>query len=88
MNAAGTWKTPYCPKYPGWEKFRGKQLHTGEYKSRDEFIGKHVIVVSGGILAIQLLGEISRSNSQTTGEARRSHDFRKCEFHPIKDGRL
>jgi cation diffusion facilitator CzcD-associated flavoprotein CzcO len=30
INATGTWKTPHCPKYPGWEKFKGRQLHTGE----------------------------------------------------------
>ncbi len=83
INATGTWKTPHCPKYTGWEKFRGKQLHTGEYKSREEFIGKHVIVVGGGISAIQLLGEISEV-TQTTWVARRSPDFRKYEFTPDK----
>lgn len=81
INATGTWKTPHCPKYPGWEKFKGKQLHTGEYKNAEEFIGKHVIVVGGGISAIQLLGEIS-AVTQTTWVARRSPDFRKYEFSP------
>lgn len=81
INATGTWKTPHCPKYPGWEKFKGRQLHTGEYKGAQEFIGKHVIVVGGGISAIQLLGEISEV-SQTTWVARRSPDFRKYEFTP------
>lgn len=79
INATGTWKTPHCPKYPGWEKFQGRQLHTGEYKSAEEFIGKHVIIVGGGISAIQLLGEISEM-TQTTWVARRSPDFRKYEF--------
>lgn len=81
INATGTWKTPHCPKYPGWEKFKGRQLHTGEYKNAQEFIGKHVIVVGGGISAIQLLGEISEV-TQTTWVARRSPDFRKYEFTP------
>ncbi len=83
INATGTWKTPHCPKYPGWEKFKGRQLHTGEYKNAEEFIGKHVIVVGGGISAIQLLGEISEV-TQTTWVARRSPDFRKYEFTPEK----
>ena len=79
INATGTWKTPHCPKYPGWEKFRGRQLHTGEYKNADDFIGKHIIIVGGGISAVQLLGEISKV-TRTTWVARRSPDFRKHEF--------
>lgn len=81
INATGTWKTPHCPKYPGWEKFQGRQLHTGEYKNAQEFVGKHVIVVGGGISAIQLLGEISKV-TKTTWVTRRSPDFRKYEFTP------
>lgn len=81
INATGTWRTPHCPKYPGWEKFQGRQLHTGEYKNAEEFIGKHVIIVGGGISAIQLLGEISEV-TQTSWVARRSPDFRKYEFTP------
>src|SRR5690606_19182336 len=75
------WKTPHCPHYPGWEKFQGKQLHTGEYKNAEEFIGKHVVIVGGGISAIQLLGEISKV-TQTTWVARNPPDFRKYEFTP------
>lgn len=81
INATGTWKTPNCPKYPGWEKFKGRQLHTGEYKNADEFIGKHVIIVGGGISAVQLLGEISKV-TQTTWVTRRPPDFRHYEFSP------
>src|SRR5690606_39801231 len=81
INATGTWKTRHCPKYPGWEKFQGRQLHTGEYKNAQEFVGKHVIVVGGGISAIQLLGEISKV-TKTTWVTRRSPDFRKYEFTP------
>jgi len=79
INATGTWKTPHCPRYPGWKTFRGRQLHTGDYKNAEEFIGKHVMIVGGGISAIQLLGEISKV-TQTTWVARRSPDFRKYEF--------
>lgn len=81
INATGTWKTPNCPRYPGWEKFQGRQLHTGQYKSADEFIGKHVIIVGGGISAVQLLGEVS-AVTRTTWVARRSPDFRVYEFTP------
>lgn len=79
INATGTWKTPFCPKYPGWNTFKGLQLHTGEYKSANDFRGKHVIVVGGGISAVQLLGEISEVTT-TTWVTRREPDFRSYEF--------
>ena len=81
INATGTWKTPHCPRYPGWEKFRGRQLHTGDYKSAQEFEGKHVIIVGGGISAVQMLGEVSRI-TRTTWVTRRPPDFREYEFNP------
>lgn len=81
INATGTWKTPHCPQYPGWEKFKGQQLHTGDYKSADQFSGKHVIVVGGGISAVQLLGEISEV-TETTWVTRRPPDFRNYMFSP------
>lgn len=83
INATGTWKTPHCPKYPGWDRFEGRQLHTGEYKNAEEFIGKHVIIVGGGISAIQLLGEISEV-TKTTWVTRKEPDFRDYEFDPDK----
>src|SRR5699024_6401344 len=79
INATGTWKTPFCPKYPGWARFKGRQLHTGDYKNAEEFIGKHVIIVGGGISAVQLLGEISKLTT-TTWVTRRPPDFRPYEF--------
>jgi thioredoxin reductase len=81
ISATGTWKTPHCPKYPGWEKFQGRQMHTGEYKNAEEFRGKNVIIVGGGISAIQLLGEVSKV-TKTYWIARRPPDFRKYEFTP------
>ena len=83
INATGTWKTPSCPKYPGWEKFQGRQLHTGEYAGAEEFEGKHVIIVGGGISAIQMLDEISRITT-TTWVTRRPPDFREYNFTPEK----
>lgn len=83
INATGTWKTPHCPKYPGWETFVGRQLHTGEYKNAEEFIGKRVIIVGGGISALQLLGEISEV-TKTRWVTRKEPDFRAYEFDEEK----
>src|SRR5262245_51002010 len=79
INASGTWETPYIPDYPGADRFAGRQLHTHDYRTADEFRGKHVIVVGGGISAIQLLDELSRVTT-TTWVTRREPKFRDGPF--------
>ena len=79
INATGTWEKPYVPYYPGVESFRGRQLHTRDYVSADEFRGQHVVVVGAGISAIQLLVEVSQVTS-TTWVSRRPPDFREGPF--------
>jgi cation diffusion facilitator CzcD-associated flavoprotein CzcO len=79
INATGTWETAYVPNYPGAERFRGRQLHTKDYQLAEEFVGQHVIVVGGGISAIQLLDEVSRVTT-TTWVTRRPPDFREGPF--------
>jgi thioredoxin reductase len=79
INATGTWETPYIPDYPGKDRFTGRQLHTRDYRTAEEFEGKHVVVVGGGISAIQLLDEISRVTT-TTWVTRRPPEFRAGPF--------
>lgn len=79
INATGTWESPRLPYYPGAELFEGRQLHTRDYESAEEFRGQHVIVVGAGISAIQLLDEISRVTT-TTWVSRRPPDFREGPF--------
>ena len=79
INATGTWEKAYVPVYPGADRFRGRQLHTKDYRTAGEFAGKHVIIVGGGISAIQLLDEISRVTT-TTWVTRRPPDFRAGPF--------
>ncbi len=85
INATGTWEAPFIPEYPGANSFRGRQLHTRDYRTADEFAGQHVVVVGAGISAIQLLDEISRVTS-TTWVTRREPQFRDEPFTP-EDGR-
>ena len=81
INATGTWETPYIPDYPGRERFKGRQLHTRDYRTAEEFTGKHVIIVGAGISALQLLDEISRVTT-TTWVTRRQPSFRDGPFTP------
>jgi cation diffusion facilitator CzcD-associated flavoprotein CzcO len=85
INATGTWENPYIPEYPGAEQFRGRQLHTKDYRTAGEFEGQHVIIVGGGISAIQLLDEVSRVTT-TTWVTRRPPEFRTGPFTDT-DGR-
>src|SRR5690606_9114577 len=79
INATGTWESPYIPDVPGAESFRGRQLHTKDYRRAEEFAGQHVIIVGAGISAIQLLDEISRV-TRTTWITRRPPDFHEGPF--------
>ena len=63
----------------GADRFEGRQLHTKDYRTAGEFAGRHVIVVGGGISAIQLLDEVSRVTT-TTWLTRRPPEFREGPF--------
>ncbi len=79
INATGTWEAPYVPEVPGADRFRGRQLHTRDYRTADEFAGRHVVVVGAGISALQLLDEVSRVTT-TTWVTRRPPEFRAGPF--------
>lgn len=81
INATGTWEHPFVPWYPGAGLFRGHQLHTKDYRTADRFRGQHVLVVGGGISAVQLLDEISRV-TKTTWVTRREPTWRDEIFTP------
>lgn len=86
INATGTWGNPLLPHYPGRSSFRGRQLHTRDYRNAAEFTGQRVAVVGGGISAVQLLDEISR-HATTYWYTRREPVFREDEFMPETTGR-
>jgi cation diffusion facilitator CzcD-associated flavoprotein CzcO len=79
INATGTWTRPFWPIYPGQSSFRGRQLHVADYVSAEEFRGKHVVVVGGGISAVGLLEEISRVTT-TSWFTRREPVWRDAPF--------
>lgn len=60
INATGTWENPYIPEYPGAATFGGQTLHTKDFQTASDFVGRHVLIVGGGISAIQLLDQISQ----------------------------
>lgn len=80
INATGTWNKPFWPYYPGRETFRGRQLHAATYPGPQEFAGRRVVVVGGGITAIQLLTELAEAGATTTWVTRRPPVFREQPF--------
>lgn len=79
INATGTWTRPFRPHYPGAETFRGRQLHTVDYRGPEEFAGRRVVVVGGGTSAVQLLTEVA-AVADTTWVTRRPPVFREGPF--------
>ncbi|MFC4951111.1 NAD(P)-binding domain-containing protein [Pseudonocardia sp. GCM10023141] len=80
INATGTWTRPFRPVYPGAETFRGRQLHTVEYRGPAAFAGRRVVVVGGGTSAVQLLLEIAPVAAATTWVTRRPPEFHEGPF--------
>lgn len=85
INATGTWEAPNCPVYPGSDRFKGRQLHAHDYRAPEAFTGQRVIVVGGGISAVQILEEISRV-ATTIWVTRRPPEFHDGPF-TVQDGR-
>jgi cation diffusion facilitator CzcD-associated flavoprotein CzcO len=81
VNATGTWSRPFVPRYPGMETFLGEQLHTVGYPGAEYFRGRRVVVVGGGISAVQFLGELAPVTG-TLWVTRREPEWRTSEFTP------
>ncbi|THV28513.1 NAD(P)-binding domain-containing protein [Glycomyces paridis] len=82
INATGTWERPFWPRYRGQESFAGRQLHTAQYRGPGEFAGERVLVVGGGISAIQHLMEIHPHAASTAWFTRREPQWRSGDFNP------
>lgn len=59
VSATGTWSAPYIPDYAGREIFRGRQMHSAQYRNPDDLRGQNVLVVGGGNSGAQILAEVS-----------------------------
>lgn len=80
INATGTWDQPFWPYYPGIETFAGRQLHTKDYCSADEFEGMRVLVVGGGASAVQFLIPLAAAGVYTVWSTRRAPVFGERDF--------
>lgn len=81
VNATGTWTRPFWPAYPGRADFTGQQLHAADFRDAAAFAGRHVLVVGGGISALQLLLEVAEVTT-TSWVTRRPPVWRTDDFTP------
>ena len=80
INATGTWTRPFWPYYPGATGFRGRQLHTHDYVGPGQFDGARVILIGGGISAVQFLMELAPHTAQQSWVTRRPPVWVEREF--------
>ncbi|MFI0942750.1 ArsO family NAD(P)H-dependent flavin-containing monooxygenase [Streptomyces sp. NPDC021020] len=59
VSATGTWSRPFIPAVPGREVFQGRQLHTVNYGSSEDFTEQHVVVVGGGNSGAQIAADLT-----------------------------
>jgi putative flavoprotein involved in K+ transport len=60
VSATGTFNNPYLPDIAGREKFEGLIIHSSQYQSPEQFVGKRVAIVGEGNSGAQILAEVSR----------------------------
>ncbi|MFF3243707.1 ArsO family NAD(P)H-dependent flavin-containing monooxygenase [Streptomyces sp. NPDC002870] len=65
ISATGTWWRPFLPAVPGREVFRGRQLHTVEYRKPLDFAGQRVVVVGGGNSGAQIAADLAYDTELT-----------------------
>lgn len=75
VNATTTWSRPFIPTYPGLRDFRGPVEHAYRLTSLAPFVGKRVLVVGGGRVAVELLLHLERAGARPLWSTRRPPDF-------------
>lgn len=58
VSATGTWAHPATPALDGEKLFRGRLLHSAQYRGPDPFVGARVLVVGGGNSGAQIFAEL------------------------------
>lgn len=62
----GHYHTPTFPTYKGADTFKGKQIHSHDYRCPDAFKDENVLVIGGGPSGFDLANEISKKANRVT----------------------
>ena len=63
--ATGINRKPFCPNWPGKEKFEGTILHSSKYKNPNPFNAKKVLVIGMGNTGAEIAFDLSENNVET-----------------------
>ena len=88
VNATGTWGAPFIPWYPGRDDFLGRQLHTHDFRTAEEFAGQRVVVVGGGTSAMGFMLELEPFAAELIWVSRRPIDWVEETHDGNLEGRL
>lgn len=77
INCTGTWQSPFVPYISGAEKFRGQQYHTQTYPGPERFWKQRVLVVGGGVSAINHVEELASEAKKVRWVTRTPPRWRK-----------
>ncbi|XP_066578791.1 uncharacterized protein LOC136768466 isoform X2 [Amia ocellicauda] len=66
MVCNGHFYDPYIPPIPGLENFKGKLMHSHDYRSAEPLAGMSVVVLGAGLSGLDIAVELARVSSQVT----------------------
>lgn len=70
----GPFNRPYVPDIPGKEKFKGKIIHSSEFKNGKSLCqNKKVVIFGSGKSAFDITGEAYKNNASCTVVMRKAH---------------
>jgi cation diffusion facilitator CzcD-associated flavoprotein CzcO len=61
--ASGYDHTPFVPEWPGRDRFRGRLLHSADYREPSPFRGQDVLVVGPGCSGIEIAYELAENGA-------------------------
>ena len=64
MAATGHHAVPFLPAFDGQDTFKGRTLHTVQYRDSLEFSGKRVLIIGIGNSGADIACELSRVSSK------------------------
>lgn len=70
--ATGHQHTPLIPAWPGREQFRGRLLHSAEYRNPHEFAGADVLVVGPGCSGMEIAYDLAEGGARSARVAIRT----------------
>lgn len=67
--ATGVNHSPYVPKFPGADQFKGGISHSKTYRNAQAYIGKHVLVVGMGNTGAEIALDLAEAGAASTSIA-------------------